>query len=797
MLFDTWFLSGRRLPRCSFSRAVALPAEVHLWNERLRQVWRDRIRPLDDLQIVPIAPDPSGSSPGGQLLLLQHVHPEEAGVILSHFDNPYRRNPNDRFAQLVPRALSFHRLLWFLDLEVICPHRDYDCTGYHGTTQIRPEEAWPARHGQHLELYVRPAAVTEEDEDMDLMQTTVTPHQHGVDIPGDATECTQFHFNAAAASFTPTQWNIFAASEFVQDLHQEWQLAAFAWENEEPSCLIDVWFVDHMWPWPHGFHSKQVRLYEDFNTWEDTILQAWQELLVPGALKEFSVVHPHPPNALSACHVIVVQNPRVDWVTSLVSVLDADRGGLLLHQSAVTTHENILLDNFLTVAGRHAHCLGFRPSHRCQARFLELPLLPGRPIMGRTGYGIVIHLEAISSSRPSDSERVPLGRILLQLSSLLHQTSPPDIVHSDYLDYVQGRDFSEQARLTTDSVAHGQWPCFRSCDGSSTVVRLLSSTSKLTLPIFVELRHPVSAEGVQAELVLWGHQCDVTFIDELHLAVCFPTQEASVTTRIYLPDAFCEPLRPLYNEIEPSIVSEFSVLHDMKFLHHHGYSKAVVTSSFELCHRSQLVLFREPEGSMAERQTKDRPPPTWPEPQPQGTSGRMFVPADAPTDISDCRLNLGIDAATLKSFFNCSDFCLHTSFEGLDLSGELYAFLANLPLLADRTPDRYIVYVDGSSQGHQDHKPVEWIEEQGIADAWAMIALAETYQRPDAPHQLFLVGWTSQQVRMDPNSPFYIGSKYTGSLAAEREGLFWSAMWRIGLNSTIPTLFRSDSTVVV
>ena len=329
--------------------------------------------------------------------------------------------------------------------------------------------------------------------------------------------------------------------------------------------------------------------------------------------------------------------------------------------------------------------------------------------------------------------------------------------------------------------------------GVASVVRVLSSTNKLTLPTFLELRHPVSAEGVQAELVLWGHQCDVTFIVELHLAICFPTQEAPVTTRIYLPDAFCEPLRPLYNEIEPSIVSEFSVLHDMKFLHQHGYSKAVVTSSFELCHRSQLVLFREPEGSMAERQTKDRPPPAWPEPQPQGTSGQMFVPAAAPTDTSDCRLNLGIDAATLKSFFNCSDFCLHTSFEGLDLPAELHAFLANLPLLADRTPDRYIVYVDGSSQGHQDHRPVEWIEEQGIADAWAMIALAETYQRPDAPHQLFLVGWTSQQVRLDPNSPFYIGSKYTGSLAAEREGLFWSAMWRIGLNSTIPTLFRSDS----
>ena len=364
MLFDTWFLSGIRLPRCAYSRTVALPAAVHLWRDRLQQVWRDRVRPQDDLQIIHVHPDPSGSSPGGHLLLLQHVHPTEAGVILSQFNNPYRRNPNNRFAQMVPRALAFDQLLWLMDLETTCPRRDYECTGYHGTTHIPPAEVWQAISGQHLEAYVRQVAEWVSD-DLDLLQISVepvkktgVPSQHGLELPGDALECSQFQLNAAAARFTPMQWNIFAASEFVQDLHAEWQSAAFAWEHEEPSCLIDVWFVDHHWPWPHGFSSKQVRLYEDYNTWEDSIMQVWREFLVPGAPYELSIVYPHPPNTLSACHVIVVQHPRDGHVTSLVSILNDDQDGLLLHQSAITTHEHILLDDLLVVAGRHAHCIG-------------------------------------------------------------------------------------------------------------------------------------------------------------------------------------------------------------------------------------------------------------------------------------------------------------------------------------------------------------------------------------------------------------------------------------------------------
>ena len=140
---------------------------------------------------------------------------------------------------------------------------------------------------------------------------------------------------------------------------------------------------------------------------------------------------------------------------------------------------------------------------------------------------------------------------------------------------------------------------------------------------------------------------------------------------------------------------------------------------------------------------------------------------------------------------------LHQSFEGLDLPDALFDFLSQLPLWNGTSPDRFVVYTDGSSQGVQQHRPLEWIEECGISDAWAMIVLAEFYATATEPSCLMVVGWTAQQVRCSPSSPAYLGATQVGSMIAEREGLTWAFLWRIGLNCRTPTLFRSDSMLSV
>ncbi|CAL1149915.1 unnamed protein product [Cladocopium goreaui] len=85
---------------------------------------------------------------------------------------------------------------------------------------------------------------------------------------------------------------------------------------------------------------------------------------------------------------------------------------------------------------------------------------------------------------------------------------------------------------------------------------------------------------------------------------------------------------------------------------------------------------------------------------------------------------------------------------------------------------------------------------EGIPDAWAFIVLGEKYD-DQGDSILSLLGWSAHQVRYDPASPFFAGATRIGPHIAEREGLFFAALWRAQLNINIPTVFRSDSSLAI
>ena len=158
MIFDTWFPSGLNFPQCSHSRSVVLPADISVWEQRLLQVWRDRYNPHWPVRIVRVHPDPPGHTTrkhGGQLLVLQHERPDEAGVLLGQYYGLADIEPFDRFAQLVPAPVSFLRLLWVSDLEILCERSDTDCVACHERARIAPDVDWQTVTGQHLEFYVQ------------------------------------------------------------------------------------------------------------------------------------------------------------------------------------------------------------------------------------------------------------------------------------------------------------------------------------------------------------------------------------------------------------------------------------------------------------------------------------------------------------------------------------------------------------------------------------------------------------------------------------------------------------------
>ena len=382
MIFNTWFLSALNFPRCSTDRQVALPGEVTMWDQLLRQVWRDRQHPHWPLKIIPVDPDPTGTRNGGHLIILQHEHPEEAAVLMSN----YRGVQQDRFAQLIPMRLTFDRFLWFQDQEHLCPLPEIDCRGYHGTVEIPQTRPWEGAHGQHLELFVQSAeseltSFMQHNQEASTSSNNIGAAQ-SADNNSTGGPCASFQFNANAASFNPTQATIYAQEEEIQEIHEVWQMAAFAWEDEEKSATFAVWFVDHGWNWPHGRIYRKVQLYEDFTTWKDTIINTWFDHLQPGAPIEIVYVTPPPPtrdNSIAG-HVVVIQNANANWVTSLITIQPDTL------QMAVTTHEHILLDNILLVLELYGDCVGHMgrvPPLQCRAWYIDQELHIARPYPGR------------------------------------------------------------------------------------------------------------------------------------------------------------------------------------------------------------------------------------------------------------------------------------------------------------------------------------------------------------------------------------------------------------------------------
>ena len=58
--------------------------------------------------------------------------------------------------------------------------------------------------------------------------------------------------------------------------------------------------------------------------------------------------------------------------------------------------------------------------------------------------------------------------------------------------------------------------------------------------------------------------------------------------------------------------------------------------------------------------------------------------------------------------------------------------------------------------------------------------------------QLSFFGWTSQKICYDQTAGFYSGVTRLGADIAEREALIWAALWRLQLDSSIPTTFCYD-----
>eukprot|EP00435_Cladocopium_sp_Y103_P009245 s1408_g2.t1 len=107
--------------------------------------------------------------------------------------------------------------------------------------------------------------------------------------------------------------------------------------------------------------------------------------------------------------------------------------------------------------------------------------------------------------------------------------------------------------------------------------------------------------------------------------------------------------------------------------------------------------------------------------------------------------------------------------------------------------DRLIIYTDGSSKAHERRQPPLKVADQGIPDAWAYVVLGEQYATSSHQGSITFLGWQTQQVMYETDNRAFTATDQIGAEFAEREALLFAGLWRLALNSTIPTIFRTDS----
>ena len=391
--FETWFLSGQGFHRCDRSRIAWLLRDSTTWATALLQTWNDLIDRRHQFRIVLVRPNGEACTQAGHLIVLQHEYPGERGALVSTFWHAETSAFDGRFARLLPRRLSFRRLLHYADLERHCNERQLLCVGYHGLMHLDGVTPLQPQTGDHFEIH---AAPWDYIDGLNLLQEKLTIEGSRScaledQQPGNG-DGLVFQFNPRAVPFNPHLPPLATQTHFVQEMFDLWQQTAFSWENEERNTKVVTYFVDHHDLFPRCDAGRSVRLLENYANWEETMKRAWRDKIQLSSPLEFFLISPTPPQLEPgiAAYVLLIQSRREDLVTSLISIFGTN--GRLQGRSAVTTFEQIYSSHLIYALGLQMLCLGHAPALQCTFHIHGQMLQQDQPAICRCGDGVLASL---------------------------------------------------------------------------------------------------------------------------------------------------------------------------------------------------------------------------------------------------------------------------------------------------------------------------------------------------------------------------------------------------------------------
>ena len=331
---QTWFIDHVRHANCRMPRSLRLDQNWITWIEECRYLWRDLLDPNTPFSIHVVKPRPPQSrwqDFNCHILIEQNRPIGGAAGIITVLQSSTSTTSASQGAFAMNRHIRKQDVIDIMELNPICD--DHHCAIFYCREPIHIVLATEVNSGFSIRVQItsrndqRPVATREETLEFDqvsMMQQP--PPDQAIDLPPNATECTNFdldfQLNAAAQPFQPGRFANAEHGEFIQDLISSWATVAYVWDPDSPAATCMTWFVDHRRLYPNCVYGRTVTLTNDFDAWEEKLKAAWQEVIDPLSTHEMYLVVPQPPNMEPGLigHVIIIQSPAAQWVSSLVSL---------------------------------------------------------------------------------------------------------------------------------------------------------------------------------------------------------------------------------------------------------------------------------------------------------------------------------------------------------------------------------------------------------------------------------------------------------------------------------------------
>ena len=775
---DTWYVHHAQHPRCRDPKAVKLFQDPSTWLEDIIEPWRDIIDQDADIVVFLVRPKPPCTPMEcvmAHFIIEQASRPDMVVSLISSHIVDFREASIEHLALSIPSLVSEPMILRAAELHVEC--RFKFCSVQRGGIPFGMGDFDYVDPGCNLVIQIREHTLLFNDPDGEsdashLMQQPAGDHSPSHWEPEWSPIPESFTFNPGVQAYCPEQQPVDVRPENLQALHEHWLRTAFSWEDETASTSVVTWFVDqHNQALHTCSQARTVRLFQDFDTWERALRDACQDLQLPGAPILMHLVMPTPPNVgeETAAHIIIVQNPQDSLSSSLVSIYDSDGVRTELQQQvAVTAQEQLLLEHLIYGLGLERRCILPGANFLCEAWLRHQPLQLGHPEFVRDGTGIVLQLSRRATPLPTASSSSSSATNLLQIGTRILNR--------------------RERRLTHGLVAHTHGP-----PPKAQAIHLIPiGSNQGPFPSYIEVPDPVSMKAIVSELQCYGISDHITLLsNNLVALIGSPCDSSSQPTCHYVYSSKDEPWTVHLHSYPGESCTD---LEHMRHLYKLGFEKAVILHRRNHAVGIVEIHFTVAKGEMQNQEKKIKTLPPWPPQQLRRKVDLMFTVEDYHESNTPCILNCNISRADLLAFFTSSKGTLCTSVEGLDLPDICRQRFASLA--SHNHFDRLVIYVDGSSQASSKHIAPQRNEEQSTPDAWCFLVLGETYTSPTTS-DLSFIGWSAHQVRYGEDHDWSLGADRIGSAIAEREGLSWAFLWRIGQNSNIPTLFRSDSMLAI